>query len=344
MRHLFIVLFTLIFVMPATAQECLDVSGGIVAVDRGRITPFGRTFDLYIKTNGRRPLGLGASYPRIHNDLTLPFRWETEGEFFFNRNLNTQPTLENSPEAMEYWLNKYECPNIGGVYDCEPGEYFFCMQNNPYNNWLYSNHEVSQRWDIIGPYGIPRWTEPYYDSYWDKGTSWLVMNRPGYIFPESTSGDQATPRIDQSKGFFLQNDYYFEQAPTPYDGYENYICGGYNYHDFGKVFEFGSGDWEDEEMENHFRFARMTGIDRIAISGVIIYSAQDCPEFDWNFAEPVFFEYEPDNSCPADLDENGSVGLSDLLTVLSNNIYAPGASKSQFDALVAVLSQWGDCQ
>ena len=97
-------------------------------------------------------------------------------------------------------------------------------------------------------------------------------------------------------------------------------------------------------MENHFRFARMTGIDRIAISGVIIYNAQDCPEFDWNFAEPVFFEYEPDNSCPADLDENGSVGLSDLLTVLSNDIYAPGASKSQFDALVAVLSQWGDCQ
>jgi hypothetical protein len=322
--------------------DCLDVSGDIVAVDRGRITPFGRTFDLYIKTNGRRPLALGASWPRIHDDLAVPFRWETEGEFFFNRNLNTQPTLENSPEAMEYWLNKYECPNINGVYDCEPGEYFFCMQDNPYNNWLYSNHEVSQRWDVIGPYGIPRWNEPYYDSYWDKGTSWLVMNHPGFIFPGDINGAQATPRIDQSKGLLLQNDYYFEQAPTPYDGYESYECGGYNYNEFGKVIEFGSGDWEDDEMENHYRFARMTGIDRIAISGVIIYSAVDCQ--DLNFAEPVFFEYEPDNSCPADLDEDGRVGFSDLLTVLSDNIYAPGARKTQFDALVEVISQWGDCQ
>jgi len=332
-----------VFTYNTTANtDCLDVSGDIIAVDRGRITPFGRTFDLYIKTNGRRPLGLGASWPRIHNDLAVPFRWETEGEFFFNRNLNTQPTLENSPEAMEYWLNKYECPNINGVYDCEPGEYFFCMQDNPYNNWLYSNHEVSQRWDVIGPYGIPRWNEPYYDSYWDKGTSWLVMNHPGFIFPGDINGAQATPRIDQSKGLLLQNDYYFEQAPTPDDGYESYECGGYNYNEFGKVIEFGSGDWEDDEMENHYRFARMTGIDRIAISGVIIYSAVDCQ--DLNFAEPVFFEYEPDNSCPADLDEDGRVGFSDLLTVLSNNIYAPGARKTQFDALIEVISQWGDCQ
>ena len=322
--------------------DCLDVSGDIVAVDRGRITPFGRTFDLYIKTNGRRPLALGASWPRIHDDLAVPFRWETEGEFFFNRNLNTQPTLENSPEAMEYWLNKYECPNINGVYDCEPGEYFFCMQDNPYNNWLYSNHEVSQRWDVIGPYGIPRWNEPYYDSYWDKGTSWLVMNHPGFIFPGDINGAQATPRIDQSKGLLLQNDYYFEQAPTPYDGYESYECGGYNYNEFGKVIEFGSGDWEDAEMDNHDRLARLTGMDRLALSGGIIYSAVDCQ--DLNFAEPVFFEYEPDNSCPADLDEDGRVGFSDLLTVLSDNIYAPGARKTQFDALVEVISQWGDCQ
>ena len=58
MRQLLFVLFTLIFAMPTMADS---IEYGIIKlVDRGRLTPFGRTYDIYLDTDGRVPSFLHA--------------------------------------------------------------------------------------------------------------------------------------------------------------------------------------------------------------------------------------------------------------------------------------------
>ena len=53
-----------------------------------------------------------------------------------------------------------------------------------------------------------------------------------------------------------------------------------------------------------------------------------------------------DNSCPADLDQDGSVGFQDLLQVLGDvaaSKYNPQTNNA-FSAIIKVLSEWGDCE
>ena len=55
--------------------------------------------------------------------------------------------------------------------------------------------------------------------------------------------------------------------------------------------------------------------------------------------------YYADNSCPSDLNEDGTVGFEDLLQVLSDVAgfrYHPQTNNG-FNALLKVLSEWGDC-
>ena len=81
--------------------------------DLGRLTPFGRTFDVYIQTgfdpdfsypNGdpRRPYMIGCT--RGNESPSRSFTWMIQGEVFKNhRPDNVYPWLENCQECIDYW-------------------------------------------------------------------------------------------------------------------------------------------------------------------------------------------------------------------------------------------------
>ena len=82
--------------------------------DLGRRTPFGRTFDVYIETDGRPPYSIGSTW---RNSVEpRGFEWIIDGDLFRNRNEATYPWLENCPECVEY----FEARTAFGDYDGVP--------------------------------------------------------------------------------------------------------------------------------------------------------------------------------------------------------------------------------
>ena len=93
--------------------------------DLGRLTPFGRTFDVYIQTgfdpefsypNGdpRRPYMIGCT--RGNESPARSFSWTIEGEMFKNRRPDhLYPWLDNYQECIEYWEidTGILCPEAG---------------------------------------------------------------------------------------------------------------------------------------------------------------------------------------------------------------------------------------
>ena len=93
--------------------------------DLGRLTPFGRTFDVYIQTgfdpdfsypNGepRRPYMIGST--RGSESPSRSFGWAIEGPMFKNsRPDHLYPWLDNCQECIDYWTidTGIECPDPG---------------------------------------------------------------------------------------------------------------------------------------------------------------------------------------------------------------------------------------
>ena len=113
--------------------------------DLGRLTPFGRTFDVYIQTgfdpefskpNGdpRPPYMIGST--RGNESPSRSFGWALEGPVFKNRNDNLYPWLDNCLECIEYeearsGFGAWELPD-GTVIPCDiPGTPWDCVQSNP---------------------------------------------------------------------------------------------------------------------------------------------------------------------------------------------------------------------
>ena len=85
---------------PDVVAMCVD--------DLGRLTPFGRTFDVYIQTgfdpdfsypNGdpRRPYMIGST--RGNESPARSFGWAIEGDIFKNHNDNTYPFFGQLPRV-----------------------------------------------------------------------------------------------------------------------------------------------------------------------------------------------------------------------------------------------------
>ena len=77
--------------------------------DLGRLTPFGRTFDVYIQTgfdpefskpdgSPRPPYRIGST--RGNESPSKSFGWAIEGPLFKNRNDSTYPWLDNCLECI----------------------------------------------------------------------------------------------------------------------------------------------------------------------------------------------------------------------------------------------------
>ena len=126
--------------------------------DLGRLTPFGRTFDVYIQSgfdpdfsypNGdpRRPLMIGST--RGNESPARSFGWAIEGPIFKNHRPDPfYPWMDNCEECIDYWelqasFGDWELPD-GTVLPCRtrsaPNWTFegrLCVQNNPYQRTRY---------------------------------------------------------------------------------------------------------------------------------------------------------------------------------------------------------------
>ena len=97
MRQLFIVLLSLIFVAPSFADS---IEYGIIKlVDRGRLTPFGRTYDIYLDTDGRVPSFLHAGRSWICDPDNDDGPFDTLGK----ENKDAWIEIENSIIWLQTW-------------------------------------------------------------------------------------------------------------------------------------------------------------------------------------------------------------------------------------------------
>jgi hypothetical protein len=99
MRQLLCVLFTLIFAMPSIADS---IEYGIIKlVDRGRLTPFGRTYDIYLDTEGRVPSFLHAGRSWICDPDNDDGPFDTLGK----ENKDAWIEIENVEGKDPLWFN-----------------------------------------------------------------------------------------------------------------------------------------------------------------------------------------------------------------------------------------------
>mgnify|MGYP003125648267 CR=1 FL=1 len=100
-----------------------QISSGteIVYKDLGRLTPFGRTVDVYIKNpHGDVPTSLGSNGPGTS------VAWWIDGEIWKNHDDSQMDFLLNDPANVEWLYN-----NIPNFSDYQPGDWWACMQDNP---------------------------------------------------------------------------------------------------------------------------------------------------------------------------------------------------------------------
>jgi hypothetical protein len=120
-------------------------------------------------------------------------------------------------------------------------------------------------------------------------------------------------------------------------------CSSPSQNDYGDLIKWNADvDWESEKHPGSFHIARFTGPDYFSSGGVVRFACGNDHPCD---PAPYSVNYYPDNSCPSDLNEDGIVGFQDLLQVLADVAaykYHPQTNNG-FNAILKVLSEWGDC-
>jgi hypothetical protein len=167
------------------------------------------------------------------------------------------------------------------------------------------------------------------------------------------------PEIPQFVGNLLEDDrVIFWSGAAPPNEYGSVMCPppnengviGYPWSWSGQLMRFknyGPDDenpWESTEFDNHWRIARITGPDYIGIGGHVLYNVDldGDGDIDSYTQKAETGQIYPDNSCPSDLNEDGIVGFSDLLQVLSD--VSEGRYRVDgFNALLKILSEYGPC-
>ncbi len=325
-----------------------QISSGteIVYKDLGRLTPFGRTVDVYIKnTHGDVPISLGSNGPGTS------VAWWIDGEIWKNHDDSQMDFLLNDPANVEWLYN-----NIPNFSDYQPGDWWACMQDNPNQTLWWQNTSVPrfyyQQPGVDGVFFGEYERSLQEQDYW-WADSWLVMNEPWQLSGNNASTFTVQPEIPQFVRKLLEDDriiFWAGAAPPnevgtvfcpPPDENGNF---GYPWYWSGELMRFKMfGDdrsWESTEFDNHWRIARITGPDYIGIGGTVTYNPPDgVGAYYENTGAEQFYA---DNSCPSDLNEDGIVGFNDLLQVLSD--YSNGRYRVDgFNAILKVLSEWGDC-
>lgn len=333
--------------------------GIVKMVDRGRLTPFGRTYDVYLDTNGRVPSFLHAGRTWICDPDNTTGPLDTRGK----ENKNALISFDNFQGEDVLWFNYHNPFAPKADIRTVPGMDNWFWQNDPvwwecqlhnHLNKAYFNQAVPIEWYIGGSIGYPyrRWDQEALKYFW--ADSWMLMGDPGLIvdqngmpyFPnmEEQWADWMYPSVpgeDNSSVVISKNaiseitDTY-RCPPTPGDV------------DSGVLIRFPStipgAEWDED---GRFKIMRVTGpIERARFNFYITYedlgnpapgqTTCDVNRQDYAYSTFVF----PVDKNPTDLNEDGATDFGDLLIVISD-VAAGKYKKDGFDAILEVLGGWG---
>ena len=314
--------------------------------DLGRLTPFGRTFDVYIQTgfdpdfsypNGdpRRPYMIGST--RGSESPSRSFGWAIEGPMFKNcRPDHLYPWLDNCQECIDYWTidTGIECP--------APGAYWDCVQANPYQRHMYLGAKFTPiKWIFEGPVGCcPRYGD-LVDLDYAWCDSWILHGPLGKKYG-SQSPQYKYPQVQQQHKDLMDTPVLKFWLPKE-DIEGERCCSSPSQNDYGDLIRWNADvDWESEKWPGSFHIARFTGPDYFSSGGVVRFACGNGHPCE---PSPYSINYYPDNTCPSDLNEDGVVGFQDLLQVLGDVAgfkYHPQTNNG-FNAIIKVLAEWGDC-
>ena len=316
--------------------------------DLGRLTPFGRTFDVYIQTgfdpdfsypNGdpRRPYMIGCT--RGNESPARSFSWIIEGEILKNRRPDhLYPWLENCQECIDYWNGDT------GILCPEAGEYWKCIQANPYQRWMYLGANFTPiNWYFDGPQGCCPRTGDLVDLEYAWCDSWILHGPLGKKY--GNQNQYRYPAVQQQHKDLMDVPVQKSWPPQPVGEIPSErCCSAPSQNDYGDLIRWDADvDWMSEKWPGSFHIARFTGPDYFASSGVVRFACgNDHP------CEPSPYQviYNADNSCPSDLNEDGVVGFEDIVQVLSDvaGYRYHYQTSNGFDAIIKVLSEWGECE
>ena len=330
--------------------------------DLGRLTPFGRTFDVYIQSgfdpdfsypNGdpRRPLMIGCT--RGNESPARSFGWAIEGPIFKNhRPDHLYPWLDNCEECIEYWelqssFGDWELPD-GTVLPCsEAPNGWDCIQANPYQRTRYFGAKftpVNYTFEGSGPNCCPRQVD-FVDLEYAWCDSWILHGPLGKKYGTQNL-QYRYPLVQQQHKDLMDTPVLKFWPPQPVGQIPSQqCCQSPSQNDYGDLIKWDADvDWSSEKWPGSFHIARFTGPDYFSSGGVIRWSCAYEEYFPCD-PSPYSINYYPDNSCPSDLNEDGIVGFEDILQVLSDVAgfkYHPQTNNG-FNAIIKVLSEWGEC-
>ena len=337
--------------------------GIVKMVDRGRLTPFGRTYDIYLDTNGRVPSFLHAGRTWICDPDNVSGPLDTRGRE--NKDALISFDNFNGEDVLWYnyhnpWAPKADIRTVPGMDDRfwqNDPEWWACQLGNHLNT-SYFNKAIPVEWYIDGN-GFPqrRWDLQAADYFW--ADTWLLQgapfilndqnNRPifpqqeeqwaGWMYPSAPGANNSSVLISKPALDGITDFYRCEPSPSSRDS--------------GVLIRFGSTpagvSWESSEFPGQFRIMRVTGpIERAQFRFYITYEdmggAQpgqiSCDEGvnrqDYAFKTFVF----PEDLNPTDLNEDGVTDFNDLLIVIAD-VSAGKYKNDGFDAILEVLGGWG---
>ena len=195
--------------------------------DLGRLTPFGRTFDVYIQTgfdpefsypNGdpRRPYMIGST--RGNESPARSFGWAIEGEMFKNRRPDhLYPWLDNCQECIDYWTidTGIECP--------APGAYWDCIQSNPYQRWMYLGAKFTPiNWAFEGPQGCCPRNVDLVDLEYAWCDSWILHGPLGKKY--GNSQQYKYPQVQQQHKDLMDTPVLKFWQPLPVGEIPSQVC------------------------------------------------------------------------------------------------------------------------
>jgi hypothetical protein len=186
--------------------------------------------------------------------------------------------------------------------------------------------------DRIGLISLPN-NDPITPRVYQKDADWIMPNTDGIPKPMRELRKDAIDEITDT----------YRCPPTP------------GQTDSAVLIDFQSAnvDWSSDEFPGQFRIMRLTGdIDRISMRFYITYEdlggalpGQTTCDEGVNRQDYTLATFNQlTDTCPTDLNEDGSTGFNDLLIVLNDLSENKYYGSSGFLALTTVLSNWGDCQ
>lgn len=338
--------------------------GIVKMVDRGRLTPFGRTYDVYLDTNGRVPSFLHAGRNWICDPDNVSGPLDTRGK----ENKNALISFDNFSGQDVLWYNyhnpfapKADIRTVPGMDDWfrnNDADWWDCQLNN-YLNKSYFNQAIPIEW-YLDSNGIPkrRWDSAALDYYW--ADTWMLMGDPGLLLDQN--GYPYFPNMEEQWAGWMypsvpgeNNSSVLISKPALSEITDTYRCPpSPGQSDSGVLIRFPSTipgvNWDED---GRFKIMRVTGpIERARFNFYITYEdlggAQPgqttCDEGvnrqDYAYSTFVF----PEDLNPTDLNEDGATDFGDLLIVISDVAAGKYYGGKGFDAILEVLEGWGTNQ